>query len=561
MLAVTFLLFLSCSTPSPYPRPLFVTGTSLPKLEGSWSFVVLPDTQGYVRYTPYLGIFQQQIDWIVRSQAGWDIRAVFHVGDVVWQNAAVFPPRANQSGTQQWVNARKVMEGLDLARIPYAISPGNHDYGWFNAENRWSQFSSDQFFGPNSPYGTQSTLVATLHGTENSAHLLDIGGKEFLVLAMEWSPRAGTVAWFDTIAKAYPDRHIIVLVHAYLNSSDERPSNSLAHYGTSRDPDGAYDAEQLWDTFIRRHPQMFLVLSGHRYGTGEGYLKSYGDHGNAVHQIFFNTQHIGDAGDGWLRIYEFNPSGLSILVRTYSPYLEQWRTGFLDQFIVPLPQNPNGLEITGREDLVESSAVFWDFDPDQNGHFLDSSRLNFGLDYEDKLGGRRDAGKVQSGIRFDKGMGGIAFGSWWVQASRYSSKLSVAMWLKPDFVEDGGWEGKQVLLAGESFELRLDQDLRLMYWNRNSGEELALATRLEAGQWQHLAVVRAGNQMEVYLDGSMADRRVLPDSDSMTIDRSSGLDSGFTLGPQLKAVIDDFGLWIDRALAPEEIPLLAGSSN
>ena len=50
------------------------------------------------------------------------------------------------------------------------------------------------------------------------------------------------------------------------------------------------DGEQMWQEFIRKHENIFLVVSGHIGGDGLGRLTSKGEHGNPVHQLLANYQ-------------------------------------------------------------------------------------------------------------------------------------------------------------------------------------------------------------------------------------------------------------------------------
>jgi hypothetical protein len=75
--------------------------------------------------------------------------------------------------------------------------------------------------------------------------------------------------------------------------------------------------------------------------SGTGYLRSTGDAGQTVHQILFNTQRWGDAGNGWLRLLEFQPDGRSVIVKTYSPWLDArgltaWRSDPENYFVLQL---------------------------------------------------------------------------------------------------------------------------------------------------------------------------------------------------------------------------------
>jgi hypothetical protein len=92
------------------PQP----GSSMIK-EGAWTLVLLPDTQVYSQNFP--GVFDSQTAWILNNARSRNIRYVFHLGDIV-----------NVNSIPEWENARRSMGALD-GKVPYALVPGNHDYG------------------------------------------------------------------------------------------------------------------------------------------------------------------------------------------------------------------------------------------------------------------------------------------------------------------------------------------------------------------------------------------------------------------------------------------------
>lgn len=50
------------------------------------------------------------------------------------------------------------------------------------------------------------------------------------------------------------------------------------------------DGEEMWEKFVKKHENIFMVLSGQIMGKGVGRLTSRGDHGNDVHQLWQTTR-------------------------------------------------------------------------------------------------------------------------------------------------------------------------------------------------------------------------------------------------------------------------------
>jgi hypothetical protein len=84
-----------------------------------------------------------------------------------------------------------------------------------------------------------------------------------------------------------------------------------------------------------------MVFSGHVIVGGQlGYLTSEGSAGQDVHQLLFNAQADANGGNGWIRLIEFLPDGETVQVKTYSPYLDAWRTDGANQFVMTISQVP-----------------------------------------------------------------------------------------------------------------------------------------------------------------------------------------------------------------------------
>ena len=65
-----------------------------------------------------------------------------------------------------------------------------------------------------------------------------------------------------------------------------------------------------------------LVVCGHI--SGRGFRTDRNDAGRDVHQMLFDAQSMGggyegNGGDGWLRLLEFDPDGVTVRVKTFSP--------------------------------------------------------------------------------------------------------------------------------------------------------------------------------------------------------------------------------------------------
>jgi hypothetical protein len=325
---------------------------------GAWTMVVLPDTQYYFdrtrRIPPSPEVVDGMLDWIVCERDKRQIRVVVHVGDIV-----------DNDTDDEWQTAKTTFEKLNGV-VPLILTTGNHDYEQ-NAARRQTKFNS--YFSAATILPTSSTGDVRLCGTfeadrlENAAYeYVAPDGRAWLFVALEWGPREAVVSWADSLlSDPRYKKHTAVLVnHAYLYHDNTRldwtakgksQNGNPLSYGTAANGD-SNDGEKLWQKLVSRHSQFQMVLCGHVTGTVEdrmalgdrsevGYRLSVGPKGNRVHQMLFNAQRQGDAGDGWLRLLEFSPDQRTVIVKTYSPWrdakgLTAWRTDEDDHFRITL---------------------------------------------------------------------------------------------------------------------------------------------------------------------------------------------------------------------------------
>ncbi len=298
-------------------RPLSITPSAMFARrfdEGSWTLAVLPDTQVYSLRFP--GMFIAQTGWIAQNAERLNIGYVLHLGDIV-----------NNNTPQEWRNARDAMTLLD-GRVPYAIVPGNHDYGPSGDASTRDTLMNDYFpFATAAAWPTFGGAMET-GKLDNTYHIFEAGDAKWIIIALEWSPRDETIAWANEVMRDYPDRRGILITHAYMNNNDRRydhtDTDHPQHYNPHhyRTPGSKNDGEQLWHKLVRRH-DFRLTLNGHVLGDGTGYLATVNDHGHTCHQMLSNFQMRNLGGEGYMRLLEFRRDG-TVQVKSYSPMYDSF---------------------------------------------------------------------------------------------------------------------------------------------------------------------------------------------------------------------------------------------
>ena len=305
----------------PSPRELS------PAPPGSFSLVVIPDTQQYrgrgTKLTPDSRdqvtneVFDNHTRWIVENLEQQRIVFVSHVGDIVDRNVP-----------EQWEIARRCMDRLH-GKVPYGISVGNHDME-FNGDSHLFQryfgklrFADFEWYG-----GSFEPMPAgkpVSGNNANSYQLFSAEGLDFVVLHLECNAPDDVLAWANEVLTRYAERRAIITTHMDLGPL-QQPTNGRGYF---TDPKGRMQwtkmhgargntAEVMWEKCFRKHANLFMVCSGDQSRTTAMYLKSIGNHGNAVHALLSDYTSTGP-----LRIYRFLPQASEIQVITYDTTLKK----------------------------------------------------------------------------------------------------------------------------------------------------------------------------------------------------------------------------------------------
>lgn len=306
---------------------------ALPFVEGSWTLVVLPDTQRYSQDFP--DTFVNQTQWIVDNRDKRSIAFVVHEGDI-----------CNANKPEQWKNAQKAISILD-GKVPYALAPGNHDYsGVLNRDTLMSEYFPVERLRKSLSFGG----TYERNRIESSYHFFSAGGRDWIVIALETFPRDGVLKWADKVLKTYPNRSGIIVTHAYLYNDNTRydykspTQQRWAPHPAGKHTEGRNDGEEIWQKLVSPNPNVVFVFNGHVLGDGAGRLTSIGEHGQTVHQILLNCQSYPEGGSGYLGLVEFLPDGRTVQFKTYSTTTGKYMTDDDHQFTLQMPaaQKPLG---------------------------------------------------------------------------------------------------------------------------------------------------------------------------------------------------------------------------
>ncbi|PQO43322.1 metallophosphoesterase [Blastopirellula marina] len=312
---VAAMLGAEASAADPYADAVLRLGP-LPELpEGAFTVAVLPDTQNYCEAAPEG--FYAQTEWLVEQKEQRNIAAVLHLGDIT-----------NRNTKPQWEVAQKAMRQLD-GRLPYFFVPGNHDYSAGGVTSDRTSYLDEYF--PIAHYRDRPHFGGTYdrepESMLNSYHLFSAGGRDFVVIGLEFGPRKDVVRWANEVAEKHKDREAILITHAYVYYDETRYDwtklGAKQHwnphsYPLAKNGDDVSDGEEFWNNLVSQHENFIMTLNGHVLYDGLGRVVSQTPGGRDVHQMLVNFQMKPRGGDGWMRLLEFSPDR-KVNVIDYSP--------------------------------------------------------------------------------------------------------------------------------------------------------------------------------------------------------------------------------------------------
>ena len=299
-----------------------VGGELPPAPDGSFSIVIIPDTQHYrgsgTKATTEDGValtnkvFESWTDWIAANLDRQRIVFVSHVGDIVDIN-----------NRQQWALARRCMDKLH-GRVPYGISVGNHDMtgdgdsSLFQEVFPKSRFAQFKWYG--GCYEKPSDAPAVSGNNANSVQLFEAGAMEFVALHLECNAPDDVLQWANSTLRRHRHRRAMITTHMGLGPRD-KPKTGRDYFDapkgrmtwTKRHGKHGNSPQQMWEKCFKLHDNLFMICCGDQSRTQAMRQESLGQQGNTVHEL------LSDYGAGGLRVMRFIPTMNQIEVRTWDP--------------------------------------------------------------------------------------------------------------------------------------------------------------------------------------------------------------------------------------------------
>lgn len=277
-----------------------------PRSSYDFTFAVESDTQYYnedYEGNPDKdedGLYKYQLDihnWIINNRSRMNIQYMFHDGDII----------DDEPNIPEWENADAAYKMLDEAGLPYGVLAGNHDVGHLSGDySNYCKYFGEWRYSSNPWYGGSYA--------DNRGHydLITVDGIDFIMIYMGWGVGDEEIDWMNDVLAQYPERKAILNFHEYL----------LASGGFGEEP------QRIYNEVVATNPNVCMVLSGH-YHNAQTRVDSFDDDGDGVaernvYQMLFDYQGLKEGGMGYMRLMHFDLDGQQVIIRTYSPALDDY---------------------------------------------------------------------------------------------------------------------------------------------------------------------------------------------------------------------------------------------
>ena len=271
-----------------------------------YSFAVVGDTQLITeRYPEKLTALY---DWLIANADAKKMKFVMGLGDICQNDL-----------DSEWEITSAEIAKLRDAGIPQSLVCGGfHDsIPQFNKYLPYKDYV-DAYEGK-IEYGFCDDGTGTT-SLSNAYHIFTVGETKYMVVTLEYGPKAVHVNWANEVIAAHPDCNVIVTTHAYLFHDGTRFSTYDYPSPDTTGAKAAYNGDELWDALIRKHENIVMVLSGHDAVDRIVRNVAYGDHGNRIVEMLINPQETDTnyKGTGMVAMLYFSDGGKTVDFEYYS---------------------------------------------------------------------------------------------------------------------------------------------------------------------------------------------------------------------------------------------------
>jgi protein tyrosine/serine phosphatase len=244
----------------------------------TFSIVSMPDTQFEINEEAKTGAKKvfNSMQWIVNNKAESksNIQVVVGPGDLT--NAG---DPTDSKVKKMFATVSKDYAILDAANIPYSISNGNHDtdatctdagksYGARNCTSNKDTYTKNlhqaTMFNKTFTTSRAGLKGLTLYKTgevQNSYRVFRVHNTNWLVLSIEFYPRAAVFKWAQKVVASHPTYNVVVVTHGYMGNGTNVIGKGISNYcakgGDCTEP------ETIQSDLLLKYSNVKMLFSGH----------------------------------------------------------------------------------------------------------------------------------------------------------------------------------------------------------------------------------------------------------------------------------------------------------
>ncbi len=282
----------------------------------AFSIAVVGDTQTLVEMdtkndTNYLSYIY---DWIVDNKEAKNMQYVLGLGDITQYDT-----------DEEWIHAKSEITKLNGV-VPYNLIRGGEPHDTKNQFNNY--FANEAGYTANISGYYEAGSVANTYST------FTYGENKYLIFSLDFAAVDEVLTWAGNVIESeeFKDYKVIITTHCYLYRdgnpcSQSTPSTAIPDKEEYTSDDKYNNGDEMWDKFISKHENIFLVLSGHFESNDIIASQALGDNGNVITQMMINPQGFDykQGGEtGMVCMLYFSADGNNVSVEWYSTHREQY---------------------------------------------------------------------------------------------------------------------------------------------------------------------------------------------------------------------------------------------
>ena len=264
-------------------------------------------------------------NWIVANKDAKKMQYVIGLGDIT-----------NNHTDLEWQVAKDAITKMNGV-IPYSLVKGVLPHDTESTFNKY--FANEEGFTSNISGYYKEGSVSSTYST------FTVGEHKYLILSLDFGADDNILAWASSILEKpeYSDYRVIINTHAYLWTdgtpcNQSNPVKSLPDHPDKDTDDARNNGDEMWDKFVSKHENIFLVLSGHFESNDIVASQEVGENGNIVTQMLVNPQGFDATSNcetGLVCMLYFSEDGNTMWVEYYSTYRDQYYKEY-NQFKIDL---------------------------------------------------------------------------------------------------------------------------------------------------------------------------------------------------------------------------------